>query len=659
MGYRKLLLLSVIIVTLSFYKQLFARVESADSLLQLLALSEEAEQAGILNNLSYLLLKDNTSQSIEYANRALSLSEQYNQPVEKYNALKNIAFALQKHDTSNTSLHYDMLALEVAQEMNDSLLIARAYFGLGSNYSAKGYFEEALENLLQAYLIVEDLYAKGDKVENSKGLSFITNNIANVLSRMGDKDKALEYYNYSLDWKTRLKDSTGIANVLNNLGLIYAAKGEFEKAKMHYQRSLEIKEKLSNTEDIAETVFNLWELMIKQEKYRQALAYFHDVQKIFNEFESRSRILMYNNLASVYLALNEPEYAYKNITDAITLAKKTNTIELLSASYLLLSEYYFEISNLKQAYFSQLEYIKLKDSVMNTEMVSKMAEMQTRYESEKKEKQIAILQKDKQLNQAELERQKAIQLLYAAFSLIVIFITAFVIVWIRSNQKRKRELLEKRNLEIEQKLLRAQMNPHFIFNSLNSVQGFISANDSFKAMSFLSKFGHLLRNILENSRKNLINLESELATLKLYIEMEKLRYKDAFDYEILVDKALDLESIMIPPLIIQPFVENAIKHGLDPKKEKGKLLISINKEGSQIQITINDNGIGRKKSNELSHSTKKHHKSFGVELTNERLENIGKTMGAKASLQIADSKDDNGNVCGTMVVLTIPYRNFT
>jgi sensor histidine kinase YesM len=623
----------------------------------LLSVSEETEQAGVLNELAYLLWQSNSAQSIEYAEKALLLSEKYNLIHEKYKALNNLALAWQQHDTLNVSLQYNMQALEVARKINEPVLIARAYFELGSNYSGKGYYEKALENLLQSFKIIEDLYNRGDTVKNKRRLSYLTNNIAIVFGRMGDKEKAIAYYEISLEMKTMLKDSTGIANVFNNLGLIYAEQGEFKKAESYYRQSLDIKRKMANKEDIAETVLNRWELMIHQKQFDKALVYFDSVYIYYPVFKSRSKVIMLNNIASVYLALEQAEKAQQYLKKAIALSERIHIIDVLTESYRLLSEYYAQTAQYKQAYAFQLKYIQLNDSVMNSAMASKMAEMQTRYETEKKERQIAILQKDKQLNQAALERQKAIKLLYGAISLIVIIIAFILIVWIRSKQQRKNEKLEKRNLENEQKLLRAQMNPHFIFNSLNTVQGFISSNDSFKAMGFLSKFGRLLRNILENSRENLINLENEIETLRLYIEMEKLRYKDIFDFQIIIDKELDTGNILIPPLIIQPFVENAIKHGLAPKQGAGHLVIEVKREKSLLQIIIRDNGVGRKKTGKISHTERKSHKSFGIQLTRERLESHGKSMEQKASFTINDLHDEKGESKGTEVVLSIPYNN--
>ncbi len=161
---------------------------------------------------------------------------------------------------------------------------------------------------------------------------------------------------------------------------------------------------------------------------------------------------------------------------------------------------------------------------------------------------------------------------------------------------------------------------------------------------------------MENSRVDFITLENELETLQLYVEMEKIRHKNLFNYEILVDEKLDLESIMIPPLIIQPFVENSIKHGFLHNKSENNLQIEINSIHNIIKITIEDNGIGREKARERKKLTKNNRKSLGLELTSERLENLGKTMGVKASIQIKDLYDKDKIACGTLVELIIPFK---
>ncbi len=629
---------------------------SIDSLENMLSTTDESEQAAILNELSNRLWLTNVEKSIEYAEKAQRLSEKYNQPVETYNALYNLAAAYSRMDTLNLTIKYCKEALNIASQIGDSMLIARANFELGTNLSEKGQYENALKYLLQSLQIVEKKYDDGDSLNTIHPLAFIANNVGILYNRIGNKEKALQYYQLSLSIKTRLGDSAGIANMLNNIGLIYAENSAFKKADEYYSKSIAILRKLNDSTSLAETIFNKWELAIKRKQFQKALAFYDSVKMFKPYFNGRTLTMMFANIADLFLKLNKPQKAYPNIKKSLEMAKETNMLDLVTKSYRLFSEYYAQLSDYRQAYNYQQKFVKLNDSLINTALTSRLAEMQTRYETEKKEKQIAILKKDKQLKEAELEKQKSVKFIFLASFILVIIIAVLLISRMKAKQRHKQAELERRNLENEQKLLRSQMNPHFIFNSLNSIQGFISSNDSFKAMGFLSKFGHLIRRILENSRESFITLENEMETLRLYIEMEKLRYKDVFDYELLVDDSLDVENTFIPPLIIQPFVENAIVHGLSPKKKNGKLKIEFFKDDSRLIVKVVDNGIGRKISLTKASSPDNAYKSLGIKLTQERLTILGIKTKVATSFTINDLKDKNNLPAGTEVVISIPQE---
>jgi len=638
--------------------QFLAKPQDTNNLLLELKYSNEKNKALILNKLASANSQSNYTKSLALGMAALHLATKYDQQNEQYNAYQNIAYSYLQQDSLALSLQYYNMALDKAEEIGDSVFIARSEFGIGSAYSHKDYYDKALEHLINSLKIIETKYEKKeDTVMNAQRLSFITNNIGVFYQRLNNTDKALEYYKYSLELKTKLNDSLGVANSLNNIGLIYGTRGEFGKAMSYYNMSLRLKQGINDKSLIAETIFNIWELQIKQKKYAKALEYYKNAAMTSDLFSNRTKILMYNNLAEIYLALNQTDSIYSISGKAIKLAKKINNNELLSKAYLLRSQYFYKKKDLKNAYKYQNHYLKIHDSILNKEMISKFAEMQSNYEVEKKEKQIAILQKDKQQNIAKLNKQKAIKLTYLVVFLIILFVVVLLIIQLRNKQKQKQHFLEKQNTLIEQKLLRTQMNPHFIFNSLNSVQGFISSNNSLKAMSFLSKFGQLLRNMLENSRENLIKLDTELETLKIYLDLERERRENSFDYSIALDDNVNAETVNVPPLIIQPFVENSIKHGLKQMKKDGFIKIGIKLENSLILIIeISDNGIGFEKSKQISSLEPFKHKSLGMELTSERLAIMKRSIGEEASFTINEIINETNDVCGSRVVLRIPQR---
>lgn len=223
-------------------------------------------------------------------------------------------------------------------------------------------------------------------------------------------------------------------------------------------------------------------------------------------------------------------------------------------------------------------------------------------------------------------------------------------------KQQKLELLyEKKLAKVEMKALRAQMNPHFIFNSLNSIQSFIFKKDEYAASQYLTKFSRLIRLILDHSDQEFISLSSEIDHLNLYIEMESLRFDKSFDYEISVDPDLNL-SAKIPSMVIQPHVENAIWHGLLHKNERGKISIMINKKDDQvIEIVIADNGVGRKMAAEFKSKKILSKKSYGSEISNDRIRIFNELHGIKSDFQVEDPVDDQGNSLGTRIVIQLAY----
>jgi len=227
---------------------------------------------------------------------------------------------------------------------------------------------------------------------------------------------------------------------------------------------------------------------------------------------------------------------------------------------------------------------------------------------------------------------------------------------IRINHVRKQERLranyEKQLSALQMEALQSQMNPHFIFNALNSIKHFILTNEKFKAAEYLSGFSSLVRQVLNNSKSPIINLEKEIETLKLYIDMEQMRFDDKFSYLFHIDGNLDLLEINLPPLIFQPYVENAIWHGLMHKEGVRKLDIYFKKVGQSLHCTIEDNGIGRANAMATKKGNLRLRKSFGMQITQDRME----INQLKADIKIIDKEDNNGNPTGTKVIIKIPLK---
>lgn len=249
----------------------------------------------------------------------------------------------------------------------------------------------------------------------------------------------------------------------------------------------------------------------------------------------------------------------------------------------------------------------------------------------------------------------------ALISILVITLTYSLVLFRIYTLKREQKKEFERKVEmskIELKALRTQMNPHFVFNSLNSIQHYIVNSKSEEAIKYLSKFARLIRMILNNSDKPTVTVGEDLESLKLYIELEKMRFEDKFEYVIEVDDSVELDYDIMPPMLMQPYVENAILHGLNPKPEKGKLEIRLRSENNFLICTISDNGIGREKSSEIKHAgAGKSHRSLGMKITEERLKILNEINASQLSVVITDIKTSDGMAAGTKVELFIPLNS--
>ncbi|AWV98119.1 sensor histidine kinase [Arcticibacterium luteifluviistationis] len=225
--------------------------------------------------------------------------------------------------------------------------------------------------------------------------------------------------------------------------------------------------------------------------------------------------------------------------------------------------------------------------------------------------------------------------------------------YIKSQEEEEKEQ-QKKIIGLELRTLQLQMNPHFIFNALNSIQSYVISQDTLKANSYLTKFAHLIRMFLDSSRNRYISISEEITLLELYVEMENLRFQNKFDYKISIEKTVDTMT-EIPTMLLQPFVENAINHGLRYKENKGNLEVSFTDEDSYITCTVKDDGVGRKVSMKIQQASRKGYKSQGLKITEERLATYNRLNNSNIEFSVNDvfSSDESQDV-GTIVIVKFP-----
>jgi chemotaxis protein histidine kinase CheA len=332
-----------------------------------------------------------------------------------------------------------------------------------------------------------------------------------------------------------------------------------------------------------------------------------------------------------------------------------------------LNRLYAKMHRFDSAYAYQGIMIALNDSVYSNEKVKAADSIKydeaLREEQAKQDKlrqQIKEANLQKQLQQVQTEKQSLLKnILLISIAIIIVFTVVVLrnIMLKRRNEKTESEKrqadLQHQKAEVEMQALRAQMNPHFIFNSLNSINRFILKKQGAEASEYLTKFSRLIRMILNSSANASVTLAEDLEALKLYLELERLRCDDKFSFKIECEPDMDIDYIQIPPMLLQPFVENAIWHGLMNKESEGHLWINIDQHKSTIICTITDDGIGRKKAAELKQTSVKH-KSMGMKITESRIAMMQKMNVDGKSIEITDLVDADGNAAGTEVVIRMP-----
>jgi len=368
-----------------------------------------------------------------------------------------------------------------------------------------------------------------------------------------------------------------------------------------------------------------------------AVVYFNKALVIQESIDRKSSAAVtLANMALAYLDLNESDKAEECINRSISIGKEAGELFEIASMMSYAAEIYYTKNEFRRAYDYLLISRQIKDTLLSERKMEQMLDIREKYESEKREQRIETLKQERDASEAKSRLVDTVIIFSIGTILLLVVLVFFIL--------RQRKAKEKqRKIELEQKVLRAQMNPHFIFNSLNSIQRIFIEGDVDLANEYISDFGKLLRIILENNGKKRVSIQNEVETLKLYLDIESIRLEGKIEYTIDISPKIDVLNNLIPPLIIQPFVENAIWHGILPKEddEMGVIVVSLDKESDKFLIcSITDNGIGIKKS--LAMKGQNGHVSKGMSITEERL-------GHKIHVEEMDAG-------GTKVTLKIPLN---
>jgi tetratricopeptide (TPR) repeat protein len=538
----------------------------------------------------------------------------------------------------NFNRAYEKLSVNYAS----SIEFKQTVEGLGNTQLELGNYNEALQNFQRALVL---------KISNDER-SELQLQISEVHYRMGnytEASKALDniaiskIINVSLD--TRIQ---------NQRAKIYARTNNLEKTKEIYSNSVNTmrsasKPTVQEQKSFDDSKEEIADVLHEQKKYDEEIAIRQ--QAVDYNLDNKNLTAVTKDkleISSTLFDKGEDEEALKELEETVTIADTIDQPKEQAQAYLALAEAYNKKGDKDKALTA---YKKYSEAVAKSEQQN-VIHLTDRSELIKKQKDIEELSKDVSIGQR--EETIAQQTLYKQQLIIYGLLLIIAIVVITSYFIYKNARASKvANQLLALKSLRSQMNPHFIFNALNSVNHFIAQQDERTANKFLSEFSQLMRLVLENSQEDFIPFYKEQEILSLYLKLEHYRFRDKFDYEINIDEGINAESIEVPPMLIQPYIENAVWHGLRYKDVKGKLVLNIRQEPANLVVEIIDDGIGRKRSTALKTENQKKHNSTGLKNIEERLNIINKVY--KSNYNVAIHDLDGGG--GTHVRINLPLQN--
>ena len=532
---------------------------------------------------------------------------------------------------SNAQKQYELMLEENPKDKMLQNGLARAYASAGVVYSEQSNYHMALENYRKALKLYQD---NDQKANISKAL----NNIGIVYKAQQNNLKALEYLKKAFKIQEEIGEQNA-AVTLTNIGVIYFEAGNKPMAFRYYKMAEKRFAAMDNKRGFA--LFNnyLGDYYAQQNNISEAAARYQKSLGLYEELQNKfgASLALYN-IAKLHLRQKEYQQATEIALKSLDYAKSIGVLDQIYHSEKLLSELYEMQNQAAKSLIHYKNYVAARDSISNQENIKKFAVAEMDFEYKKKEALLA--------ERAKRQTQFTIFAVLGALLIIVLILVLY-----NRLQVKRRLTLQKEVAEYEQKALHLQMNPHFVFNCLSSISSFIVQNGTDSALKYLSKFSKLMRLTLEYSKGSLIPIDKEIESLQNYLELEQLRFHNKFKFTIHSSDSVEF-NMGLPPLLIQPFVENAILHGIVPKESEGNIAVNFDVSNGQLICTITDDGIGLDESKNLKENSVMAHKSMALEITKKRLEIMESTTLKSAQIDIAPLEHKSG----TRVTLRLPIQ---
>ena len=547
------------------------------------------------------------SKAINLHQEGLNAATKSNNLEFKVFSLNMLGVVYTRTDAVKSALNYHQEALVLAETVeNPSRNIKRSINvslnGVGNIYRKLRQYPQAIEKFSKSLKLEEEL---GNKL----GLAINHQNIGDCYEAQGKLEDALENFQLSLAYNNQIDSERGKVICNYSIAHVYVHQNKSEVAEVMLVETLKNARKLGDPKIISDVLQNLGVALMEQNKYNEADILLKESLKIAQQY-------------------NLPE----QIIDA---SKSLSKIWEFKGDYKKAFQYYQQAKSLENEISNSLNLSYVNDLIL-------------KYEANKSANKFQILADQNELIKTKLKKNQT-SLLIGGFGLALLA-GIFYILYRQYQLKNDKKLLT-----LEQTMLRSQMNPHFLFNSLNSIKLYIINNEKKNAVHYLNKFSKLVRKILEASSLKEISLADELETVELYMNIENIRFSNEINFNISIEDDIDIHTVKIPSLILQPFLENALWHGLSSKEGEKNIDLQVSSGSSNfIEISITDNGVGREASEIIKKNKVLKRKSVGIDITKERLANFSKDYQNTFNVNIVDLYDTENSPIGTQIILQIP-----
>jgi len=646
--------LFIIVLCYGFFN---AEAQNIDSLTLKVNSTIDQERLSALETLGEFYFYTQPKKSDSIYRKALKLAIKLKDERAECKILRYIGMSFNETAVVDSIFYYQNKSLALALKIKDSAYIAASYANIGNAYLTLGNHSLAINNYNKALIIFE-------KQDNIKSQGMIYGVFGSVYIGIKDYQQAISNYEKSREIFKEINFINGFATSTVNIGVCKYRLGRYEEALVFLKEGAKISEENNFKRLIGIAALQIGNIYFDYFKdYKNAEIQFKRTKEIAILYDDFSGIAESNYcLGKIAAIKGEDAKAIKFYKKSVEIYKKaginigySSALKGLIAT-LKKSKITSEIIN----YYDEL--IITNNAIYNENEQAKTLELLTKFDITQKNKEIEIQNLTLKKQALEIARQHYINIFFSVLSGLLIILLYFV--W-RSNKYKKlneHHKIKSRRIELEQRLLRSQMNPHFIFNALNSIQSYVSENNTMNSEIYLSRFSRLMRQILEHSQEDFILFNDDINALESYLTLEQLRFDNSFDYTFNAHIG-DQEKIKIPPMLLQPFVENAILHGLEPKKTKEHIYVSFSlKKEIQpndlfgiINCTIEDNGIGRVAAAKKDSSPNEKHLSLAMKLIRERLANYSEVTKTNYSIKIEDLYSENKLALGTKITMEIPY----